>query len=94
MRTKNKKPTRITEKQLAAIIKKVINEQDSSEYDDNEDEKEEYTKFIEEAVYDSAMSIIGNLSAVINDNFEEGIDFALEDLDYIKKIIIEVKTNH
>jgi hypothetical protein len=94
MRTKNKKPTRITEKQLVAILKKVINEQDSSEYDDNEDEKEEHIKFIEDAVYDSAMSIIGNLIAVIDDNYEEGIVFALEELDSIKKIIMDVKTSY
>ena len=80
-----------------AIIKKVINEQDSSEYDDNfrvEDEKEEHIKFIKDAVSDSAMSIIRNLSAVIDDNYEEGIDFALDELDFIKKIIMEVETNY
>jgi len=40
------------------------------------------------------MSIIGNLIAVIDDNYEEGIVFALEELDSIKKIIMDVKTSY
>ena len=94
MKNNRKKITKLTERQLVNLVKKVINEQNDSDYDFEEENKEDDIRLVINEVYDIASSLASQLESAIIDGDTSNIKFSFELVEELRSVVEYVKDKY
>lgn len=94
MKNTRKKITKLTERQLLNLVKRVINEQNDSDYDFEEENKEDDIQLVINDVYDIASSLASQLESAIIDGDTSNIKFSFELVEELRSIVEYVKNKY